>query len=130
MDPGDRERLGGEADTAGMERVRDLAQTSGSSISAVWERVRRKEFSAYHAETPQPVGLAARQSHWLRAPRPVPNPPQQQGPQHNEDGSVRGRERAAVMYTLIQTVRLSGVDLQAWLADVIARQRTPRTLLS
>jgi DNA invertase Pin-like site-specific DNA recombinase len=47
LDPGDRERLGGEADTAGMKRVRDLAQTSGSSISAVWERVRRKEFSAY-----------------------------------------------------------------------------------
>jgi hypothetical protein len=36
-------------------------------------------------------------------------------------GSVRGDERAAVMYTLIQTARLSGVDPQAWLADVLAR---------
>lgn len=36
-------------------------------------------------------------------------------------GSVRGGERAAVMYTLIQTARLNGVDPQAWLADVLAR---------
>jgi transposase len=36
-------------------------------------------------------------------------------------GSDRGGERAAVMYTLIQTARLNGVDPQAWLADVLAR---------
>ncbi len=36
-------------------------------------------------------------------------------------GSVRGGERAAVMYTLIQTARFNGVDPQAWLADVLAR---------
>jgi transposase len=36
-------------------------------------------------------------------------------------GSERGGERAAVMYTLIQTAKLSGVDPQAWLADVLAR---------
>lgn len=36
-------------------------------------------------------------------------------------GSERGGERAAVMYTLIQTARLNGVDPQAWLADVLAR---------
>ena len=36
-------------------------------------------------------------------------------------GSYRGGERAAVMYTLIQTARLNGVDPQAWLADVLAR---------
>lgn len=47
LEPGDVERLGGDADTAGMERVRDVAQKSGGSISSVWERVRRKEFSAY-----------------------------------------------------------------------------------
>jgi len=35
-------------------------------------------------------------------------------------GSDRGGERAAVMYTLIQTARLNGVDPQAWLADVLA----------
>jgi hypothetical protein len=36
-------------------------------------------------------------------------------------GSDRGGERAAVMYTLIQTARLNDVDPQVWLADVLAR---------
>src|SRR5215218_9176536 len=36
-------------------------------------------------------------------------------------GSDRGGERAAVMYTLIQTAKLNGVDPQAWLADILAR---------
>jgi hypothetical protein len=35
-------------------------------------------------------------------------------------GSDRGGERAAVMYTLIQTAKLNDVDPQAWLADVLA----------
>ena len=35
-------------------------------------------------------------------------------------GSDRGGERAAVMYTLIQTARLNDVDPQAWLANVLA----------
>ena len=36
-------------------------------------------------------------------------------------GSDRGGERAAVMYTLIGTAKLSDVAPQAWLADVLAR---------
>jgi transposase len=36
-------------------------------------------------------------------------------------GFDRGGERAAVMYTLIQTARLNDIDPQAWLADVLAR---------
>ena len=36
-------------------------------------------------------------------------------------GSERGAERAAVMYTLIQTAKLNDVDPQAWLGDVLAR---------
>jgi transposase len=36
-------------------------------------------------------------------------------------GSERGGVRAAVIYTLIQTAKLNGVDPQAWLADVLAR---------
>lgn len=36
-------------------------------------------------------------------------------------GSDRGGERAAVIYTLIQTAKLNDVDPQAWLADVLAR---------
>jgi len=36
-------------------------------------------------------------------------------------GSERGAERAAVMYTLIQTAKLNDVDPQAWLADVLAQ---------
>jgi transposase len=36
-------------------------------------------------------------------------------------GSDRGGERAATIYTLIETAKLNGVDPQAWLADVLAR---------
>jgi transposase len=36
-------------------------------------------------------------------------------------GSDRGGQRAAVLYTLIQTARFNDVDPQAWLADVLAR---------
>lgn len=36
-------------------------------------------------------------------------------------GSDRGGQRAAILYTLIQTARLNDVDPQAWLADVFAR---------
>ncbi len=36
-------------------------------------------------------------------------------------GSDRGGQRAAFMYSLIQTARMNGVDPQLWLADVLAR---------
>lgn len=36
-------------------------------------------------------------------------------------GSERGGERAAMIYTLIMTAKLNGVDPQAWLADALAR---------
>ena len=36
-------------------------------------------------------------------------------------GSDDGGRRAAILYTLIETARLNGVDPEAWLADVIAR---------
>lgn len=36
-------------------------------------------------------------------------------------GSERGGERAAIMYTLIQTAKLNDVDPQVWLAEVLAR---------
>ena len=36
-------------------------------------------------------------------------------------GSDRGGERAAIMFTLIQTCRLNDVDPRAWLADLLAR---------
>jgi transposase len=36
-------------------------------------------------------------------------------------GSERGGERAAIMYTMIQTAKLNNVDPYAWLADVLAR---------
>jgi transposase len=36
-------------------------------------------------------------------------------------GSDRGGERAAVMFTLIQSAKLNDVDPQAWLADMLAR---------
>ena len=36
-------------------------------------------------------------------------------------GSDTGGQRAAVMYTLIETAKLNGLDPEAWLADVIGR---------
>jgi transposase len=36
-------------------------------------------------------------------------------------GSDRGGERAAMMYTLINTARLNGIDPLAWLTDVLAQ---------
>ena len=36
-------------------------------------------------------------------------------------GSDRGGQRAAMMYSLIVTAKMNGVDPQAWLADILAR---------
>ena len=36
-------------------------------------------------------------------------------------GSDAGGQRAAAIYTLIETAKLNDVDPQAWLADVLAR---------
>ncbi len=36
-------------------------------------------------------------------------------------GSDEGGRRAAIIYTLIETARLNGVDPEAWLADIISR---------
>src|SRR5208283_2124374 len=44
---------------------------------------------------------------------------------------VPDAERAALMYTLIQTAKLNDVDPQAWLTDVLARiADTPQTRLA
>lgn len=46
-------------------------------------------------------------------------------------GSDRGGERAAAIYTLMETAKLNGVDPHAWLADVLARiAETPSNRLS
>jgi hypothetical protein len=36
-------------------------------------------------------------------------------------GSDAGGERAAVLYTVLETAKLNGLDPEAWLADVIDR---------
>jgi hypothetical protein len=36
-------------------------------------------------------------------------------------GSDEGGRRAAILYTLVETARLNGVDPEAWLADTISR---------
>jgi transposase len=36
-------------------------------------------------------------------------------------GSDRGGRRAAAMYSLIVTVKMNGIDPQAWLTDILAR---------
>ncbi len=60
----DVQRASGTADTCRMERVRDVARRCGTSISDVWERVRRGEFEAYRA----PRGRG--QWEWWLSPRP------------------------------------------------------------
>jgi len=46
-------------------------------------------------------------------------------------GSERGAERAALMYTLIQTAKLNDIDPQAWLADTLSKiAETPQSRLS
>jgi transposase len=46
-------------------------------------------------------------------------------------GSDRGGDRAAAMYSLLQTAKLNDVDPQAWLADVLARiAETPTSRLA
>ena len=46
-------------------------------------------------------------------------------------GSDRGGERAAAIYTLLETAKLNDVDPHAWLADVLARiAETPSSRLS
>jgi transposase len=45
-------------------------------------------------------------------------------------GSERGAERAAIMYTLIQTAKLNEIDPQAWLADTLSKiAEMPQTRL-
>jgi transposase len=40
---------------------------------------------------------------------------------HYEAASERGGERAAAMYSLIETAKLNGLDSEAYLRDIIAR---------
>nr|WP_294169588.1 recombinase family protein [uncultured Sphingomonas sp.] len=61
---GDVRRVAGAADTRGMERVRDAASRCGTSVDAIWERVRRGEFDACRA--PRGPG----QWEWWLSPRP------------------------------------------------------------
>jgi transposase len=39
-------------------------------------------------------------------------------------GSEAGGERAAILYTVLETAKLNGLDPQTWLADVIDRMAT------
>lgn len=43
-------------------------------------------------------------------------------------GSDRGGQRAAIMYSLITTAKMNGVDPQAWLTDVLARIASHRSV--
>jgi hypothetical protein len=61
----DLRRVAGAADTRGMERVRTVASRCGTSVDAVWERVRRGEFDAHRA----PRGPS--QWEWWLSPRPL-----------------------------------------------------------
>ena len=49
--------------------------------------------------------------------------PQSRAPdtRHHDVASDRGGERAAAMYTLIETAKLNGLDPEAYLRDVLGR---------
>ena len=64
---------------------------------------RREHHALYNAAERALRGIALGRKAWLFA------------------GSERGSERAAIIYTLIQTAKLNDVDPHAWLADVLAR---------
>jgi len=63
LDPGDVERLSGQADTAGMERARDVASRNASPVAWVWEQVRNGKFCAYRIQT------GSRHWEWRLSPR-------------------------------------------------------------
>jgi transposase len=103
-----------------------------------WLRVQRERTSRKSEIGKQRVPLHAARcagtghdAHRERASDNGPQPPARHGQngrplgvgRHNWTfaGSDRGGERAAAMYTLIETAKLNGVDPQAWLADVLAR---------
>jgi DNA invertase Pin-like site-specific DNA recombinase len=67
LEPGDAERLGGQANTTGMERVRDIASRTGGSIASVWDRVRRRELLAYR------ISRGRNQWDWRLSPAPSSN---------------------------------------------------------
>jgi len=72
------------------------SETDSPSLDVVYLGIQKNPWSALR-------GLALGRKSWLFA------------------GSECGAERAALMYTLIQTAKLNNVDPQAWLADVLAR---------
>ena len=74
-------RVAGQADTRGMERVREVAARSGIPREAVWERVRRGEFEVYRAPR------ASGGSEWWLAARPTP-------PNERPPSSSRGKADA------------------------------------
>ena len=53
--------------------------------------------------------------------RSAPTCPQHKEPQHNEDFSDAGGQRAACIYTIIETAKMNAINPQAYLTDVLGR---------
>ncbi len=53
--------------------------------------------------------------------RPAANHPHQQGQQHNGNVSDAGGQRAACIYTLVETAKMNGINPQAYLTDILGR---------
>jgi len=73
----DVRRVAGTVDTREMERVRNVARRCGTSINAVWERVRRGEFEAYRAPRGRDQWewwLSPRRPHSASEYTPLPSP--------------------------------------------------------
>jgi len=101
----------------GYMQLYDADRTPGPILEAAcWAHARRPFFASADIEasarrkaegkTPlpiSPIAIALGRKPWLFA------------------GSDRGGARAAAMYSLIVTAKMSDIDPQAWLADVLAR---------
>ncbi len=57
----------------------------------------------------------------MRRRQSPPTCPQHKKEQHNETVSDKGGERAAILYTLIETAKLNGLDPEAYLAHAIGK---------
>ena len=102
LTPEDIERVGGEADVAGMPRVREVAAREGVASADVWARVRSGELVAYRA----PRGRD--QWEWRLTQRALPNATPSSQP------SCPCHQRDSIMDTSRMVGRAVGRSWRAW----------------
>ena len=126
LTPEDIERVSGEADVAGMPRVREVAAREGVASADVWARVRSGELVAYRAPRGQINGSGGSRSTRCRT-QPLPSQPScpcDQRGQHNGHVSDEGARNWGRIASLIETAKMNGIEPAAYLTatlEAIAR---------